>query len=54
MFQVSSLLNLSYSSESDIENIMDDCVVEFLEETHFNDFAEVSLEISNMKIKNIR
>ena len=54
MLHVSSLLNISYSSESDIENLMDDCVVGFLEEIHFNDFAEVSLEISNMKIKNIR
>ena len=54
MLHVSSLLNSSYLSESDIENIMDDCVIEFLEETNFNDFAEVFLEISNMKFKNIR
>ena len=54
MLHVSSLLNSPYSSESDIENIMDDCLVEFLVETNFNDFAEVFLEISNMKIKNIR
>ena len=48
------MLNSSYSSESDIENITDDCVAEFLEETNFNDFAEIFLEISNKKIKNIR
>ena len=54
MLHVSSLLNSSYSSESDIENIMDDCLVKFLVETNFNDFAEVFLEISKMKIKNIR
>ena len=54
LLHVSSLLNSSYSSESDTENIIDDCVVEFLEETNFNDFAEVFLEISNTKIKNIR
>ena len=54
MLHVSSLLNSSYLSESDIENIMDDCVIEFLEEPNFNDFAEVFLEISNMKFKNIR
>ena len=33
---------------------MDDCVTEFLEETNFNDFAEILLEISNKKIKNMR
>ena len=54
MLRVSSLLYSLYSSESDIENIMDDCIVEFLEETVFTDFAEVFLEISNTKIKNIR
>ena len=54
LLHVSSLLNSSYSSESDTENIMVNCVVEFLEETNFNNFAEVFLEISNTKIKNIR
>ena len=54
MLRVSSLLYSLHSSESDIENIIDDCIVEFLEETAFNDFAEVFLEISNTKIKNIR
>ena len=54
MLHVSNLLNLLYSSESDIENITGDCVAEVLEETNFNDFAEVFLEISNTKIKKIR
>ena len=54
MLHATSLLNSSYPSESDIENIMDNCVVEFLEETNFNNFAEVFLEIPNTKIKNIR
>ena len=48
------MLNSSYSSESDIENITNDCVAEFFEETNFNDFAEIFLEISNKKIKNMR
>ena len=49
---VSNLLNSSYSSESNTKNITG--VVKFLEETNFNDFAEVFLEISNTKIKKIR
>ena len=49
MLHVSSLLKSSYSSESDIENIMNDCVVEFLEETNFNDFPEFFL---NFKYEN--
>lgn len=35
-------------------NIMDDCIIEFLQETNFTDFSEVYLEISNIKIQNIR
>ena len=54
LLRVSSLLYLWYLSESDIENIMDDCIVGFLRETSFTVFAEALLEISNTKIKNIR
>ena len=53
-FKVSSLLNSSYWSKSDMGNIMDDCIIEFLQETNFTDFSEVYLEISNIKIQNIR
>ena len=52
--KVSSLLNASYSSKSDMGDIMDHCIIEFLEETNFTDFSEVYLEISNIKIQNIR
>ena len=54
LLRVSSPLYLWYLSESDIENIMDDCIVGFLRETSFTVFAEALLEISNTKIKNIR
>ena len=53
-FKVSSLLNASYSPKSDMGDIMDHCIIEFLEETNFTDFSEVYLEISNIKIQNIR
>ena len=49
MLHVSSLLKSSYSSESDIESIMNDCIVEFLEGTNFNDFPEFLL---NFKYEN--
>ena len=51
--QIVLLLNNSYPSESDIEDISDNCIVDFVEENEIESFQEPYLEISNMEIKNI-
>ena len=47
-FQILLLLNSSYSSESDIEDINDNCIVDFVEENEIESFQELYLEISNI------
>ena len=47
-FQILLLLNSSYSSESDIEDINDNCIVDFVEENEMESFQELYLEISNI------
>ena len=54
MLQIITLLNASYSSESDIEGISDDCVAEFVEEIGFDYFNDLYLEIENTQIKNLK
>ena len=40
----------NYSKESDIEDISDDCIVEFVEEINFDSFTDLYLEIENTEI----
>ena len=53
MFQIVSLLNANYSKDSDIEDISDDCVAEFVSEMNFDSFADLYLEVENTEIKNM-
>lgn len=48
MLQLVALLNTNYSSESDIEDISDDCVAEFVEEMGFE---TLKIFISRLKIR---
>ena len=41
------------SSESDIENISDDCIAEFVNERNFDCCSDLFLEINNTRVKNI-
>ena len=54
MLQIVALLNTNYSSESEIEDISDDCVAEFVEEKNFDNFDDLCLEIENTQIKNLK
>ena len=53
MLQIVVLLNASYSNESDIEDISDDCIAESVNEMSFESFSDCFLEIENMEVKNI-
>ena len=46
--QLLALLDSSYSSESDIEDICDECVANFVEENNIESFNELYLEAKNV------
>ena len=54
MLQIVVLLNTNYSSESDIEDISGDCIIEFVNEMNFDNFTDLYLEIENTQVKNIK
>lgn len=41
MLRIVTLLNTNYSKDSDIEDISDDCVAEFVNEMNFDSFADL-------------
>ena len=49
--QIVVLLNTSYSNESDVEDISDDCISEFVNEMNFDSFSNLFLEVENTEIK---
>ena len=51
MFQVVVLLNTSYSNESDIEDISDDCIAKFVSEMNVESFSDLFLQIERQKLK---
>ena len=51
VLQMVSLLQTSCSSESDIEDISDDCIAQFVENKNFESFSEFFLEIENAEVK---
>ena len=53
MLQIIGLLNISYSNESDIENILDNCITEFINEMSIESFSDLILAIENIEVKNI-
>lgn len=53
MLQIVALLNTDYSRESNIEDVSDDCVTEFVEEMNFDNFYDLYVEIENTQIKNL-
>ena len=52
--QIVALLNNNYLSKTDIEDISDDCVVEFLEEMGFDNFSDLYLKIENTQINKVK
>ena len=53
MLQIFVLLNTSYSNESDLEDISNDCIAEFVNEMSIESFSDLFLEIENIEVKNI-
>lgn len=53
MLQIVVLLYTNYSSESDIEDILDDWIAEFVSEMNFESFSDFFLETENTEVKNI-
>ena len=53
ILQIVVLLSSSYMSESDIEDISDDCIAAFVNEKNFDSFSDLFLEINNTHVKNI-
>ena len=53
MLQIVVLSNTTYLNESDIEDILDDCIAEFVNEMSFESFSDLFLEIENTEDKNI-
>ena len=54
ILQIVALLNNNYLSKTDIEDISDDCVVEFLEEIGFDNFSDLYLKIENTQINKLK
>lgn len=46
------MLQTSHSSESDIEDISDDCITEFVKDENFESFSERFLKIENTEVEN--
>ena len=53
MLQIVVLLSTNYSNKSDIEDISDDCITEFINEMNFESISDLFLEIDNIEVKNI-
>ena len=51
--QILTLLDSSYSSESDIDDVSDECVVNFVDENDTESFNELHLEMANTQVKNV-
>ena len=49
---MASLLQMSYSKESDIKDILDDCIVEFVKDKNFENFSELFPEVEDTEVKN--
>ena len=45
------LLKTDYSRESDVEDISNDCMIEFINEYGFENFEDLFLEIENTQVK---
>ena len=52
MHRIVVLLNTSYSKESDVEDVSDDCMIEFINEINIESFEEIFLKIKNTEIRN--
>ena len=52
MLRIIVLLNTKYSKESDVENISDDHIIEFINEYDFESFEDLFLETENTHVKN--
>lgn len=51
VLQIVLLLNSRYSTQSNIEDISDECIVQFVEENCFENFEELFSEIDETKIR---
>ena len=54
MLRIIVLLNTKYSKESDVENISDDHIIEFITEYDFESFEDLFLETENTHVKNAK
>ena len=54
MLRIVVLLNKNYSKESDMEDISDDCIIEFINEYGFENFEDLFLEIENTQVENAK
>ena len=51
MLRTVILLKTDYSRESDMEDISNDCMIEFINEYGFENFEDLFLEIENTQVK---
>ena len=54
MLRIVILFNTNCSKESDVEDISDDCIIEFINEYSFKSFEYLFLEIENIHVKNAK
>ena len=54
MLRIVVLFNTNYSKESDVEDISDDCLIEFFNEINNDSFEKIILEIENTEIRNMK
>lgn len=54
MLWIVTLLHANYSTDSDIEDISDDWVAEFVHEMNFLSLADLCLKDENKEIKNLK
>lgn len=51
VLQIVLLLNSRYSIQSNLEDVSDECIVQFVEENCFENFEELFSEIDETKIR---
>ena len=54
MLRIVVLLNTNYSKETDVEDISDFCIIEFINEYGFENFEDLFLEIKNTQVENAK
>ena len=54
MLRIAVLLNDNYSKDTEVGDISDDCIAEFIDEYEFESFEDLYLDIENTQVRNAK